>query len=84
MGSLLLQAGQAEGALQEARTSAGRDPKLHLSRILEAAALLQAGREDEARAALATARRIRPALTLQEVARANGRGVAARLGPLWE
>jgi hypothetical protein len=54
-----------------------------LSRILEAAALLQTGLEHEARAALAAARRIRPALTLQEVARANGRRVAARLEPLW-
>jgi adenylate cyclase len=83
LGSLLLHAGQAEAALQEARTSAGRDPSLHLSRILEAAALLQDGREHEARAALATARRIRPSLTLQEVARANGRRVATRLEPLW-
>jgi Flp pilus assembly protein TadD len=83
LGRLLLHAGQAEAALQEARKSAARDPRLHLSRILEAAALLQTGREDEARIALATARRIRPALTLQEVARANGRRLAARLQPLW-
>ena len=83
LGSLLLHAGQAEAALREARTSARRDPSLHLSRILEAAALLQTGRENEARVALATARGIRPALTLQEVARANGRRVAARLGSLW-
>jgi tetratricopeptide (TPR) repeat protein len=84
LGSLLLHARQAEAALQEARTSARRDPSLHLSRILEAAALLQIGRHEEARAALATARRIRPALTLQEVARANGRRVAARLASLWD
>src|SRR5204863_1515248 len=70
----------AEAALQEARRSARRDPSLHLSRILEAAALLQTGRDHEARVALVTARGIRPALTLHEVARANGRRVAARLG----
>jgi TolB-like protein/class 3 adenylate cyclase len=83
MGCLLLVGGQAEAALAEARTSAARDPRLHLSRVLEAMALLQLGREPEARAALAAARRVRPTLTLQEVARANGRRVAEKLGPLW-
>jgi len=84
LGGLLLHAGQAEAALEEALTSARRDPSLHLRRILEAAALLQIGRDQEARVALATARRIRPALTLQEVARASGRRVAARLASLWD
>lgn len=83
MGNLLLVGGQAEAALAEARTSAARDPRLHLSRVLEAMALLQLGREREARAALAEARRVRPALTLQEVARAHGRRAAQKLGPLW-
>ena len=59
------------------------DPRLHLSRVLEAAALLQLGREPEAQAAMAAARRIRPTLTLQEVAHANGRRLAEKLGPLW-
>jgi tetratricopeptide (TPR) repeat protein len=83
LGSLLLRARQAEAALTEARASAGRDPRLHLSRILEAAALIHLGREPEARAALAAARRIRPTLTLPEVARVQGRRVAEKLGPLW-
>jgi hypothetical protein len=72
-----------EEALQEARTSAGRDPRLHLSRILEAATLLELGRETEARLALAAARRVRPLLTVAEVARAHGRRLAARIQPLW-
>lgn len=83
LGSMLLHAGQGEAALAEARASAGRDPRLHLSRILEAAALLQLSREPEARAALAAARRIRPTLTLPEVAHAHGRRVAEKLKPLW-
>jgi adenylate cyclase len=84
LGSLLLSSDQTEAALVEARASAGRDPRLHLSRILEAAALLQMGREAEARAALAAARRIRPTLSLPELARVQGRRVAASLDPLWQ
>jgi tetratricopeptide (TPR) repeat protein len=83
LGSLLLQGGQIEAALVEARASAGRDPRLHLSRILEAVALLRLGRESEAGAALAAARRIRPTLTLPEVARVQGRRASETLGPLW-
>ncbi len=60
LGCLLLRGKRADEALQEARSSAGRDPRLHLSRVLEAAALQQLGRGAEARAALAAARRIRP------------------------
>lgn len=83
LGCLLLRVGHADQALQEARHSAGRDPRLHLSRILEAALLLEAGKESEARAALDAARRIRPRLTLQEVAHSHGRRLAAHLQALW-
>jgi tetratricopeptide (TPR) repeat protein len=83
LGTLLLQSGQVEAALAEARASAGRDPRLHLSRVLEAVALLGLGREAEAGVALAAARRIRPTLTLPEVARVQGRRATATLGPLW-
>jgi hypothetical protein len=75
---------ETEAALVEARASAGRDPRLHLSRVLEAVALLGLDRESEARVALAAARRIRPTLTLPEVARIQGRRAAERLGPLWQ
>ncbi|MCU0940530.1 MAG: hypothetical protein MUC86_15685 [Burkholderiaceae bacterium] len=83
LGSLLLQSGRIEATLVEARTSAGRDPRLHLSRVLEAVALQRLGLGAEARVALASALRIRPALTLPEVARVQGRRAAATLGPLW-
>ena len=56
LGSLLLRGDEIEAALVEARASAGRDPRLHLSRILESVALLRLGREAEARVALAAAR----------------------------
>ncbi len=84
LGSMLLRGDKTEAALVEARASAGRDPRLHLSRILEAVALMRLDREAEARVALAAARRIRPALTLPEVARIQGRRAAERLGPLWQ
>lgn len=83
LGCLLLKGKLAEEALREARTSAGRDPRLYLSRILEAAALHALGLDQEARIALAAARRIRPLLTMAEVAHSHGRRVAAWLEPLW-
>ena len=83
LGCLLLRAKRTEDALLEARTSAGRDPRLHFSRILEAAALQELGREEDARLALAAARRIRPELTVQEVVRSHGRRIAGRLEALW-
>ena len=83
LGSLLLRGGLIEAALVEARASAGRDPRLHLSRILEAVALLGLGREAEAGLALAAALRIRPTLTLPEVARIQGRRAAEAVGRLW-
>ena len=79
----LLRAGRTEEALREARASAGRDAKLHLSRIVEAAALHALGRVDEARAALAAARRLRPGLTAGEVEHAQGRRVAQQIASLW-
>lgn len=84
LGSLLLRDGQVEAALVAARGSAGRDPRLHLSRVLEAVALLRLDREAEARVALAAALRIRPTLSLPEVAHSQGRRAAQRLGPLWQ
>ena len=80
----LLRAGRAEAALQEARTSAGRDSRLHLARVLEAAVLQSLGRSDEARDALAAARHIRAVLTLNEVALSHGRRIAKQIEPLWQ
>ncbi|MBK6863319.1 MAG: tetratricopeptide repeat protein [Ideonella sp.] len=83
LGILLLKLGRPDDALYEVRTSTGRDPRLHLSRILEAAVLMALAREPEARAALAAARRIRPSLSPQEVVQTHGRRIASRLEPLW-
>lgn len=84
LGGFLLRAGRAEEALQEARASAGRDPKLYLARILEAVALQTLERGDEAREALGAARRLRPLLTLNEVALSHGRRVAKQMEPFWQ
>jgi len=79
----LQRAGQPEEALQEARASAGRDAKLHLPRIVEAAALQALGRSTEAAEALAAARRLRPGLTPDEVELSHGRHLARQIASLW-
>jgi adenylate cyclase len=83
VGAFELRAGRIDEALQEARASAGRDPKLFLSRILEAACLVALSREAEAGRALAAARKLRPQLTLTEIAVSHGKRVAGSLAPLW-
>jgi adenylate cyclase len=83
LGCILLKSGDVDAALAEARFSAGRDPRLHLSRLLEAAALCRLGRFAEARAALGTARRLRPSLRLDEVESSHGRRMAAELAKIW-
>ncbi len=84
LGNFMLRVDRSEDALQEARTAAVRDPRLHLVRILEAVALLRLTRIDEARVALRSAMRLRPVLTLGEVAHSHGRRVAKELEPLWK
>ena len=74
---------QLEEALEEARVSARRDPKFYLARVLESGALAILGRTDEARNALATARQLRGALTMDEVKLSHGAKVAKALAPLW-
>jgi tetratricopeptide (TPR) repeat protein len=83
LGRFLLRAGRPDEALAEARASAGRDARLHLSRILMAAALQALGRADEACEALAAARRLRPRLTLAEIELSHGRRVAQGLAAAW-
>ena len=86
LGSLLLRDGQVEAALVAARASAGRDPRLHLSRVLEAVALLGLDREAEARVALAAGQlRIRsPRCRWPRWPHSQGRRAAQRLGALWQ
>ncbi|MBC5768084.1 winged helix-turn-helix domain-containing protein [Ramlibacter albus] len=83
VGGFLLRSGQLEEALQEARAASRRDPQLYLTRVLEATLLAAMGKGDDARAALSLARRLRPRLTLDEVARSHGKRAAQALRPLW-
>ena len=83
LSNTLVQSGRHGEAIEEARLAARRDPKLHLARIAEALGLANLERVDEARAALATARKLRPELTLEEVRRSHGRRALALLTSLW-
>jgi hypothetical protein len=75
-----MRSGRLDDALAEARRASQRDPQLYLSRVLEAAVL---ERRQEASAALALARRLRPQLTLPEIAISHGKRAAAAIHPLW-
>lgn len=63
----LLHAGRLDEALDEARLAQRRDRSLYVAALIEALALRRLGRLDDARAALAEARRIRPRLVLQRM-----------------
>ncbi|GAA4405834.1 hypothetical protein [Quisquiliibacterium transsilvanicum] len=83
-GCALCDLGQnAEDSLTEAQASGRRDPRLHLARVLQAAALERLERRPEAAAALSSAHRLRPQLSLSEVAITHGRRAGEGLAPLW-
>jgi adenylate cyclase len=84
LGNFLLQANRAEEALEEARIAARRDPHLYLPPILEAATQATLGRTVLARAALMSARRIRPKLTLREIEMTHGADAARILAGVWD
>jgi len=84
LGSFLLRANRAGEALEEARIAARRDPRLHLPPILEAVAQATLGETELARAALMSARRIRPKLTRQEIEISHGRHAAKILAGVWD
>lgn len=84
LGVFLLRAERLDEALVEARASSRRDPQFPLPRVLEAALLDRLGQPAEARAALAWARQLSPALSLNEIAQTHGRHVGKRLAALWE
>lgn len=75
--------GRPDEALAEARLSRQRDPRLFLAPLLEAVLLVESGRSAEAASALATARRLHPALDVDGIETAVGPGTAALLAPLW-
>lgn len=80
---VLLQTGRLSEAVEEAKLASRRDPKLYLPRIAEAVGLVGLDRTDDARTALAAARKLRPELTLEEVRRTHGKRAFALLAPLW-
>jgi adenylate cyclase len=79
----LAKAGRLDEALSEAQSMCRRDGRFYTARVVLATVLTRLGRLEEARAALVEARRIRPALNLEEVARFFGRRVAADLKSVW-
>ncbi len=79
----LVRAGRLEEALDVASTASRRDGRLYGTRVVQAWSLLRLGRPDQARIALADARRIRPTLSLDEIRRFFGRRAAAELAPVW-
>jgi TolB-like protein len=76
-------AGRFEEALAEASAAARRDGRLYTARVVVAWILTKLGQKSEAQGALAEARRIRPALSLDEIRRFFGERTASDLKPLW-
>jgi adenylate cyclase len=83
LANALAKAGRLDEALSEAQSMCRRDGRFYTARVVLATVLTRLGRLEEARAALVEARRIRPALNLEEVARFFGRRVAADLKSVW-
>lgn len=77
-------ADRIEEGLVEAQAASRHDGRLYGSRVVSAWLFARLDRNDEARAALAEARRIRPALSLIEVQRFFGRRTASELEPIWD
>jgi adenylate cyclase len=76
-------AGRLEEALSVASAASRRDGRLYGARVVSAWMLQRLNRPHEARGDLAEARRIRPALNLEEVQRFFGERVAEDLASVW-
>jgi adenylate cyclase len=76
-------AGRLEEALSVASDASRRDGRLYGARVVSAWMLQRLNRPQEARGDLAEARRIRPALNLEEVQRFFGKRVAEDLAAVW-
>jgi adenylate cyclase len=79
----LARADRLQEALAESLNSCRRDGRLYGARVVAAFVLLRLGREQEARAAITEARRIRPALCIEEVQHFFGRYIARDLIAIW-
>lgn len=83
LAAALARADRLQEALAETLSSCRRDGRLYGARVVAAFVLLRLGREPEARAALAEARRIRPALSMEELQFFFGRYVTRDLVAIW-
>lgn len=83
LANALAQAGRIEEALDEASSASRRDGRLYGARVVSAWMLTKLNRVDDARGALAEARRIRPVLSLDEIRRFFGHRAATELQPIW-
>jgi hypothetical protein len=79
----LARADRLQDTLAEALISRRRDGRLYGARVVAAFILLRLGHEPEARAALTEARRIRPALSVDEIQISFGRYIARDLAAIW-
>jgi hypothetical protein len=79
----LVRAGRLDEALAVASTASRRDGRLYGARVVSAWVLAKLQRFEEARAALAEARRIRPPLNLDEIRRFFGTHAASELASVW-
>jgi adenylate cyclase len=79
----LARANRLQEALAEALTSCRRDGRLYGARVVAAFIHLRLGQEEEARAALTEARRIRPSLSTGEIQLSFGRSIARDLAAIW-
>jgi adenylate cyclase len=79
----LCRADLLDEAVEIASTASRQDGRLYGARVVAAWALQRLKRSDEARDVLAEARRIRPALNLDEIRRFFGQRAATELGPIW-
>lgn len=79
----LCRADLLDEAVEIASTASRQDGRLYGARVVAAWALQRLERTDEAREVLAEARRIRPALNLDEIRRFFGQQAATELAPVW-
>lgn len=79
----LARADRLQEALDESLNSCRRDGRLYGARVIAAFVLLRLGREQEAHATMTEARRIRPALSIEEIQRFFGRYIARDLAAIW-
>jgi TolB-like protein/Tfp pilus assembly protein PilF len=83
LGLFLMRARRPLEAYEEVKLASRRDPRLFLLPVLESFAHSTLGRSDLAKASLAAARRLRPELTLSQIAISHGRRAAGVLAEIW-